>query len=111
MNIKLHLIIQTVLFLALNFTLGLETALIVVSFHFIPSIDFFFKKIGIKTHWHRALFHNIFVVATAAVIAFSFTNQLTASLATLNIILHIVMDLEGTGVMLIFPISEHRFVI
>ena len=76
--------------------------------HFIPTLDYIMKKINFHPELHRHLFHSIFVIIIASVLVFYLTNVQIGILSTLNLILHILMDLGGKGVAAFFPISEYH---
>jgi hypothetical protein len=109
MKFKIHFIIQIVLFLIL-FSFFEWLALIVFVYHFIPSVDFALKKIG-KEHLHRKTFHNIFIAIIASTIAITFLPQTIALISICNLVLHLLMDLEGKGVALLWPISNKRIIL
>ena len=108
MKLKTHFYASGIIFVMLYFILGLTNALIVFLFHFIPSIDFLMKKLNILARLHRQLFHNIFVGIISSFLLFYFTNPIVGILGAFNFILHIVMDLNGPGVMIFFPFSTYR---
>jgi len=108
MKFKIHLAIEILIFVLLYFVIGLKASLIITLFHFIPSIDYFMKRINFLAKFHRQLFHNIFVIIIASVLIIYFTNILIGLLSTLNLILHILMDLGGGGVMIFFPFSNYK---
>ena len=100
MKFRIHLAVEILIFIITYATLGRNAALIITLFHFIPSLDL--------VKLHRQLFHNIFVVVVASALVFYLTGPLTGALATSNLILHIVMDLDKNGVAIFFPFSNHR---
>ncbi|MDO8481020.1 MAG: hypothetical protein Q7S65_04345 [Nanoarchaeota archaeon] len=109
MKFKIHVMAQLVVFLACLFFLSFRAALLITLFHFIPSFDFLMKKLDFHADLHRKLTHNLFVAAIASFLAFRFAPDLWAALASLNLLLHLLMDCQGMGVELLYPASEHRF--
>jgi len=103
----MHAYIQVIVFIVLYFSFGFASALIITLFHFIPSLDYITKKACPELH--KKLFHNIFIAVIACILVFYFTNFLIGLLASLNLILHIIMDLRGRGIALLFPFSSRRF--
>ena len=108
MKFKTHLGAGLIIFTILSFTINLKSATIITLFHFIPSLDYLMKKINYYPSLHRQLFHNVFVMIISLIIVFIFTNIQITTLCFLNYVLHILMDLNGKGVMIFFPISKYR---
>lgn len=108
MKFRYHLLIVAIIFIVLYFILGLKAALIIGLFHFIPTLDYIMKKIHYHPELHRKLFHSIFVVIISSVLVFYFAGLLIGILATLNLLLHIALDLDGRGVMIFFPVSKYK---
>lgn len=109
MKFKTHFILQIFVFVISYLYLGLNPAIIITLFHFIPSIDYLMKKMNFYPELHRHLFHSIFVIIITSVLVFYFQDLLIGIFSTLNLILHILMDLNGKGVALFFPISNYRW--
>jgi len=109
MKFKTHLLVQIILFIILCLLLNFNSAIIIVLYHFIPSLDFFLKKINIHPEMHRQLFHNLFIVVLSSASLFVFSTTTIACLGTINLLLHLLMDIGGNGVALFFPLSNHRF--
>lgn len=107
MKFKIHLLVALVIFLLLFPFFGFKFSLIITLFHFIPSIDYLMKKLNILPKLHRQLFHNVFVLIMAIIVAFYFTNTLVSTLGALNFFLHILMDLNGRGVLIFYPVSNY----
>ncbi len=108
MKLRTHFIVQVVLFFLLLILLGIDEAFIIVFFHFIPTIDYIMKLTGLHAELHSKLFHNVFVIILSSLIVFYLTDPLVASLATLNLVMHIVMDLKGKGIYIFYPVSDYR---
>ncbi|MBN1160302.1 MAG: hypothetical protein JXA43_03710 [Candidatus Diapherotrites archaeon] len=109
MKFRIHVFFQVMIFTLVFFALGLQDAVIITAYHFIPSLDFFMKKINFHPKLHRELFHNIFIVILASLLGFYFLELPIAVLATLNLIFHITMDLTGKGEAIFFPFSKSKF--
>lgn len=110
MKFKIHFLVQVFVFAILYFLLGLNSALIITLFHFIPTPDYVMKKVKFYAPLHRKLFHNVFVIVVAAMFVLKYAEPLVAILAILNFGLHILMDaVTGKGVAIFFPLSEYRF--
>ena len=69
-------------------------------------VSLYFTKLRKKLH--RKLFHNIFVLIIAAGLVFYYSDYITATIATFNLLLHLIMDLNNNGIMLFYPFSDHR---
>ena len=108
MKFKVHFTIQAVAFVLVCTFLGLRAALLIILFHFIPSLDFAMKKLNVRPDLHRKLTHNLFVFLIATLLALRFAPRLWALLASSNLILHLLMDCQGNGVELFYPLSEYR---
>jgi membrane-bound metal-dependent hydrolase YbcI (DUF457 family) len=100
--------LQIIVFIICYLFLGLKSAIIITLFHFIPTIDYVMKKLNFYPELHRHLFHSIFAIIIASGLVFYLTNVQIGILSTLNLILHILMDLNGKGVAIFFPISKYR---
>jgi len=107
MRFRIHLIIQIFVFIICYQFLGLNSAIIITLIHFIPSLDYLMKKLNFHPELHRHLFHSIFIIIIASALVFFLTNVQIGILSTLNLILHISMDLGGRGVAIFFPISDY----
>jgi len=109
MKFSTHFIIELIIFILMYFTLGITASLIITLFHFIPSIDYFMKITNVFPKLKFQLFHNIFIMFLGSIPIFYYTNILIGSLAILNFILHMLMDIrDPKGIMLLFSFSQKR---
>lgn len=110
MKLKAHILIQLIIFILLYFLIGLNfnITITIVLFHFIPTLDYIMKKANFHKELHRKLFHSVFILIISSILIFHFTSTQIGILSTVNLVLHITMDLKGKGVALFFPVSEYR---
>ena len=108
MKFRMHFLIEIIIFVILYSFLGIRAALIISLFHFIPTLDYIMKKINYHPELHRKLFHSIFVIAISSALVFYFGGLLIGALATLNLLLHLVLDLDGGGIIIFFPVSKYK---
>ncbi len=108
MKLKTHVTTEVLLLPFLYFYVGLSSAIIIVLFHFIPSLDYLMKKINFYPNLHRQIFHNIFIFIFSVLIVYYLTDLKITILCALNFILHIAMDLGGKGVAIFYPLSKYR---
>jgi len=100
--------LEIMVFLVFYPFLGLHSASIITLVHFIPSIDYLMLKVDIKGRMHKQLFHNIFIVAIVGILLYLFLGIMAAILGVLNVIFHFILDLNGNGIAVFFPLSKYR---
>ena len=108
MELRVHFLIEILVFIALYYFLGFYSALIIAAVHFIPTIDYIMLELRIKAKLHRKLFHNIFVALIAGLALYYFLGPLVALLGFLNILFHFVLDMNLGGVEIFYPVSKYR---
>ena len=108
MKFWVHVVVQIIVFVIISQMVDWLSAVVIGLFHFIPSLDYVMKKVKFYPELHRRLFHNIFIVLLASGIGYYLMDQKIAMLASLNLVLHIVMDLKGKGVAIVYPFSDYK---
>jgi hypothetical protein len=108
MKFKIHAVIQVVIFLIIWQILGWLAATVITLFHFIPSLDYVMKKTNFYPQLHRCLFHNIFIIIISSSIILLIASSTVATLSIVNLLLHVLMDLNGEGVAFFYPLSKYR---
>lgn len=108
MKFKAHLITEVIIFIILYFWLGLTSSLIITLFHFIPTIGYVMKLKNIAPKL-GGLFHSLWIIIISSGIVFYFMGSFIGILATVNLVLHIIMDLCYKGVTIFYPFNKHRF--
>jgi membrane-bound metal-dependent hydrolase YbcI (DUF457 family) len=108
MKLKVHLLLQIPVFIALQLLFGFPASLIGTLAHFIPSIDYVMMLAGVRVRLHRKLTHNIFVIAAASILIYLFFGPLAAGLGLLNLAFHVALDLNKSGITIFYPVSGYK---
>ncbi len=108
MKFRTHAITESMIFPLFYMYAGFNMAVIILLFHFIPSLDYIMKLEHFHANLHRKLFHNLFVLAVALMIAYHYVPQEVLILCGLNFLLHVLMDSNHKGVAIFYPLSEFR---
>jgi hypothetical protein len=107
-ELKTHLLVEVIIFLAASCFLDVYAALIITAAHFIPSIDYLMLKLSVGKRFHRKLFHNIFAAAGVFLALSLLASPFIAVLGFVNVLFHFVLDLPGKGIAVFYPLSEYR---
>ena len=77
--------------------------------HFIPSVKFVIKKVSKDKRFYKRVSHNVFLFLFVYLASIFLLPVKVAFFICLNHLTHLVMDMQGDGIELFYPVSNRRY--
>ena len=109
MKFFVHVFVSVVFSLMAFFFVQSSFVPVVFLAHFVPSVEYVLKRFNNAKGHNRRRFHNLFVWAGVSFVYFLFLPFSVVLFMSFNHFLHLVMDLDGKGVVLFYPVSRKKY--